>query len=271
MSVISGRALRALGRLALKEEEGGVRDPRSYVHVRPGRTRSGDAPEMVAEVCDGRVFVRYSEPGVVDRGCLIRRDTTDRAQPKDEVKIRGCRVTLAPGVTIAGIPSSGDGATIAYPDTEPFRPEPDLPVAFSISPKRLAAVARALAALGATSVDVLLPRARGGPIGLRAISGAGEVEGIIVAESLFGATSDDVPTTGSGGPPALPGGTAGELPPPATGALPGPEPTPPSSGSGGGGAAVDPGLFGDDLAQATPTDAEVTDDDSDVDDDDDGA
>lgn len=110
MAVISGRALRALGRLALKEEEGGVRDPRSYVHVRPGRSRSGDAPEMVAEVCDGRVFVRYSEPGVVDRGCLIRRDTTDRAQPKDEVKIRGCRVTLAPGVTIAGAPSSGEGA-----------------------------------------------------------------------------------------------------------------------------------------------------------------
>lgn len=215
-NTVPGKVVKALGKLARKPEDVG-RDATAHVNMRP----TADGKATVLEVCDGRAYVRVEVPEPCDEAVLIDRDMTQRLLPKDELLVDGNEI-LRPWRTTL---ERSDGSTpgrIVFPDCEPHRPESDLRVAFTINPKRLAAVCTAIAAVGVTSVEVLLPKRRGGPIGFRGETKTGRgVEGIIVAESLFGATQEDVPEApldrgnqlGGDAPKALPGPQALPEPP----------------------------------------------------------
>lgn len=187
-NTVSGKIIKALGKLALKPEDVG-RAPTAYVHMRP----SADELSTVIEVIDGRGYLRADVAGECDEGVLFDRDALDHVMPDDELLVEGNELRFA-GLRRALDKSDGSTpAQVTYPDCEPHRVDASARVAFSIAPKRLANFLNAIAACDCKSVEVLLPKTRGGPIAFRGEMKNGRgIEGIMVAESLFNATAEDV-------------------------------------------------------------------------------
>lgn len=169
---IPGGVIRALGSLV---DSDAVHEACRVVHVAPSET-----PEQVrAEAIHGCVFVRAElMTDTLDEGVTIDTTTAARFTPDDFVRIEGR--TIAEPVVVQ---IRGDGPTDmsdGYPDLAPLVPTPDQRILFCVSPKDMVRALRTMVGCGATSVEVLAPPYKGGPLGLRATIPGGVVHACIM-------------------------------------------------------------------------------------------
>lgn len=198
---LDAKVLRAMAGLARKPEDAGGNSPTTRLHLRPLPDLPPAEPDgpwrpqgSVVEVCDGRAYLRVEVPETCDQPVLFDRDTARMPLSDQTVNVDGTTMRVHGFEKVLDVPRP-DG--VPYPDCEGLRPDTAARVAFEINPAVLANVAAAIKRLGVKRVQVLLPSQRGGPIGMRGEMKNGRlVESTILSESLFGASSEDMPQDG---------------------------------------------------------------------------
>lgn len=193
-ATIDAKVLRAVSKITEKEDVAPDRAA-SGVGIRP----DPDATDRtVVEACNGRAYIRVSVPEAVDESVFLERTRAKNFDPEEKVVFSGNKIIapfeLALPQTVRERPERPTQTVISYPDTETLRPDASSRVAFAISPRQIANAMSAIAALGVSVVEILLPRHRGGPIGFRGATRDGRytAEGAIQPADLFGATAADV-------------------------------------------------------------------------------
>lgn len=186
-TTLSGKVLRAAGALCPKMEAANA-EVHAYVRVRP----SLDEQTTDIEAISGQAALRVRVPGIADEDVLIDRETTQRLMAEDAVVIEGNEVLRPFHLPV----ERADGSTprkLTAHDIDDLLPDSTRRVAFSISPKALAAVMQAVAKVGVNSVDIMLPAVRGGAIGFRGQTGDDRtvVSGAILPSNLYGASANE--------------------------------------------------------------------------------
>lgn len=185
---ISARVLKALAPLATKAKQDG-RQATMYLHLRP--VDDGEEGKTVIEVTNSRHFMRATLPGSVDEALLLHQDDAKRLGGDEVALFSGNRITKPFELDLLADdrPRTGEDKDIVWP--EAFAGvHVEGKAAFTIHPKRAAAVLLAFHRLGVQEVEVLLPKKGKNIIGFRGTVNAEEddrveVEGGFLPADMF--------------------------------------------------------------------------------------